>query len=488
MQPAPLHPPSFSHFEISEERGFLPVPDPLSSCSLCPDLEWLGQQLPKLLAARQLRNTINTMQDLIPGRKDDWTVDTYRFANRILSFVAHAYIWENPDHPLDRLPANLAVPWYEVSHRLGRPPVLSYASYALDNWRRLDPDRPIELDNIVLLQNFLGGLDEEWFVAVHVDIEAKAGAAMAAILRAQEAVFENQADDVITHLTALASAQEAMCSTLDRMPERCDPFIYYHRVRPFIHGWKNNPALPNGLVYEGVEEYQENSTVFSRRNRCPKLDYSGDGRGAGHYTRGRSLNRVSRRNASLHAACPPRLSRNVGTSARPQRPAPVVRIYYGPQIPQTRLMAGLSRMRTTSGTFSGHTSGLCRDLYSSAKRKTIQQSHFRRHRRHPVHGIPEETPGRNQANHAVIQRVSHFNKLRLCSEGKIQVPGFVPAAEPFCFGKSSQNQVGHTVALRVPCAVRRLRRRANSLRSNNARLFSGVDCTARPHYDARRAC
>ena len=262
MQTEPIQPRSLSHFEISGEHGFLPIPDPLPSCSCCPELEWLGHQLPNLLAARQLRNTINTMQDLIPSKKDDWTVDTYRYANRILSFAAHGYIWENPDHPLDRLPANLAVPWCEVSRKLGRPPVLSYASYALDNWRRLDPSRPIELDNVVLLQNFLGGLDEEWFVAVHIDIERKAGAAMAAILCAQEAVVENNADAVIIHLTALASAQEGMCSTLDRMPERCDPYIYYHRVRPFIHGWKNNPALPNGIVYAGVEEYQEAPQYF----------------------------------------------------------------------------------------------------------------------------------------------------------------------------------------------------------------------------------
>jgi indoleamine 2,3-dioxygenase len=247
---------------MSGERGFLPVPDPLVSCSLCPALEWLGGHLPKLLAARQLRNTINKMQDLIPGKKDDWTVDTYQYANRILSFAAHGYIWENPDHPLDRLPANLAVPWCEVSHRLGRPPVLSYASYALDNWRRLDPGQPIELDNVVLLQNFLGGLDEEWFVAVHVDIEAKAGPAMGAILRAQEAAEQHHPDEVTKELAALASALEGMCSTLDRMPERCDPFIYYHRVRPFIHGWKNNPALPNGIVYAGVEEYQEAPQYF----------------------------------------------------------------------------------------------------------------------------------------------------------------------------------------------------------------------------------
>jgi indoleamine 2,3-dioxygenase len=39
------------------------------------------------------------------------------------------------------------------------------------------------------------------------------------------------------------------------MPERCDPYIYYHRVRPYIHGWKNHPDLPEGLIYEGVAEY-----------------------------------------------------------------------------------------------------------------------------------------------------------------------------------------------------------------------------------------
>ncbi len=45
---------------------------------------------------------------------------------------------------------------------LGRPPVLSYASYALDNWRRIDRKNPIDLGNIALLQNFLGGQDEEY--------------------------------------------------------------------------------------------------------------------------------------------------------------------------------------------------------------------------------------------------------------------------------------------------------------------------------------
>jgi hypothetical protein len=66
------------------------------------------------------------------------------------------------------------------------------------------------------------------------------------------------------------------------------------------------------------------------------------------------------------------------------------------------------------------------------------------------------------------------------------VAGFRPGRpRPFCFGKRTQNHVGRGVALRVPCAVRQPRQRANSLRSNTARLFSGVGCTARPPNQAR---
>jgi indoleamine 2,3-dioxygenase len=41
-----------------------------------------------------------------------------------------------------------------------------------------------------------------------------------------------------------------------RMPEKCDPYIYYHRVRPFIFGTKDNPDLKNGLIYKGEFDNQ----------------------------------------------------------------------------------------------------------------------------------------------------------------------------------------------------------------------------------------
>jgi indoleamine 2,3-dioxygenase len=47
------------------------------------------------------------------------------------------------------------------------------------------------------------------------------------------------------------------------MPERCDPYVYYHRVRPYMFGWKGNPALPNGVYYAGVTEYHEQPQQFA---------------------------------------------------------------------------------------------------------------------------------------------------------------------------------------------------------------------------------
>jgi indoleamine 2,3-dioxygenase len=257
--PAPL---ALADFDISPERGFLPETDPLDHLAEEPILGYIGTELPKLLTARQFRRLIQDRAEIMGPVADDWGLDKFRCVMRTLSFAGHAYVWEDPEHPAVSLPPALARPWYEVARQLGRPPVLSYASYALHNWRRLDPGRPIELSNIVLQQNFLGGLDEEWFVLVHIEIEAEAGPALKALIDAQNAVQQNKEDDVLRGLMALASAQEAMRETLLRMPERCDPYIYYSRVRPYIHGWKNSPALPDGLVYEGVAAYQEKPQLF----------------------------------------------------------------------------------------------------------------------------------------------------------------------------------------------------------------------------------
>ena len=248
---APL---ALSDFGVSPDQGFLP-PDPLEQLPDSPMLNHLGLELPKLLSARRVRQFIEGGRQLLPSIPPTWQDLDYRAAMRILSFAGHAYVWEDPAQPAATLPAQLAQPWHDIAVKLGRPPVLSYASYALDNWRRLDPTRPIQLDNIVLLQNFLGGLDEEWFVVIHIQIERQAGPGLAGLIQAINGAASNKPDDVLDGLQRLAAAQTTMRDTLLRMKERCDPYMYYNRVRPYIHAWKNSPTLPQGLVYEGVTAY-----------------------------------------------------------------------------------------------------------------------------------------------------------------------------------------------------------------------------------------
>ncbi len=170
------------------------------------------------------------------------------------SFIVQAYVWGEAE-AAKILPRNIAVPYCKLADRIGQFPLLPYTSYTLDNWEKLDPAGAITLDNIRVIQNFYGGADENWFIMVHIEIEAKAGAALAAIPDLIEAVDAKDAASVQKYLHVIRGAWEQINPVFDRMPEKCDPYIYYHRVRPYIHGWKGNPALPEGLTYEGVEKY-----------------------------------------------------------------------------------------------------------------------------------------------------------------------------------------------------------------------------------------
>ncbi len=249
-----MKPAKIADFGITEEFGYLPTYDPAQSLSAGNE-EWdqFGKDLPKLLMGTNFRSRVKALPKF-NIEKLSGEAEVQR-AMLILSYIGQAYQWSD-NTAAHVMPANLALPWYEVGKLVGRPPILSYQSYASDNWRRFDKSGDIACGNIGLLQCFLGGQDEEWFILIHIEIEKKAGKALKAIEDAQLAVLENDAEKVEAALIKLRNALAAMYEVLGRMPERCDPYIYFHRVRPYIFGWRNNPSLPNGVIYEGVDEYK----------------------------------------------------------------------------------------------------------------------------------------------------------------------------------------------------------------------------------------
>ena len=259
--------------------GFLGQNDPLKFFSVkdptLDRLESIAKEIPKLLLTGSLQQTIKHMN---PG---DLSVDhvledshNLNLAMNYLSFLSHAYMWGDQE-PNELLPRVLAEPWVKAAKALERPPILSYASYCLENWYRVNPDEAISLENVALITNFLGGVDEDWFVTIHVCIE---DAAREAINAAQMISHLNTSSDhtnLVTGLSAIRDSMNRVNQIFKRMPEKCDPYIYYHRVRPFIFGTKDNPDLPNGLIYEG--EFNEEPQFFrgetgAQSSIIPSLD------------------------------------------------------------------------------------------------------------------------------------------------------------------------------------------------------------------------
>jgi indoleamine 2,3-dioxygenase len=235
------------------ERGFLPVRDPLLRVDdpALAGIDRLGADLPRLVYDGAFRS--KCADYLTPSLDWDALVKSKADAEIERLFVAFSYFASASVHApglpaVERLPACLAGPLVRLARRVDRPPILSYASYCLHNWRRLDPAGPVALGNIALLQNFSlpkeGKEDEDWFILVHVDIEARAGAALRAFQFARDAIAKADVKGLVALLESAAASMHAMNQTLNRMPEGCSADVYFKKVRPYIFGFTN-------IVYEG---------------------------------------------------------------------------------------------------------------------------------------------------------------------------------------------------------------------------------------------
>lgn len=220
----------------------------------------MAQELSKLMLSDYIRPALASLPPF-PTDKLQTERELWR-AMSMFCYMGSLYVLAPAQPVATSLPRSLAVGWYEVATRIGMPPMLTYATQAMYNWRRINPEGPIEVGNLTLNQNFLGGLDEEWFVTLHIQIEAEAAPALQVLLPMQTAVSHHDIPTIETSLLTIAETLQTMTTTLRRMPERCDPYIYYHRVRPYMFGWKDNPDMPGGMVYEGVEAYKGQPQQF----------------------------------------------------------------------------------------------------------------------------------------------------------------------------------------------------------------------------------
>ena len=266
-------------YGLSRERGFLShyeideigLPERFAPALRAAD------DLSALLTTGRARHWLERLPD---PEIEAWATsapeEQVRTAMVRYSFLVQAYVWAEPEPPR-HLPANLARPIVALADRLGQAPLLPYSAYVLDNWSRLDKAGAIALDNIRMHQNFLGGIDENWFVLVHVAIEAEAGVLLDCAVELVKAADAGDSARCEALLHEMDLAWEKIYAAFKRMVERCDPYIYFHRVRPYIHGWANNPALGEGLVYDGVAKFEMKPQAFrgqtgSQSSIVPAMD------------------------------------------------------------------------------------------------------------------------------------------------------------------------------------------------------------------------
>ncbi|KAI8982031.1 Indoleamine 2,3-dioxygenase [Mycotypha africana] len=256
----PLKP--LEYYDISEKTGFLPTTPPLRKL---PDpyfapWEEMMSDFNDLLLAGKLREKVHQLPLLDYRRLK--TVEEYRRAFLILCMLSHSYVWGKHEIASETLPANLAVPWIEIAEYLGVCPVVCHAAVVLWNYRLLDKEGPIELNNLAALATYSGSLDESWFYLVTTAIESAGAPCLSQIVDAITNIQEGHLDGLQTNLEIIRTALASMNDVLKRMYEKCDPYVFYWKIRPYLAGWENmaEAGLPLGLIYEGAESFWTEQT------------------------------------------------------------------------------------------------------------------------------------------------------------------------------------------------------------------------------------
>ncbi|KAJ5737137.1 uncharacterized protein N7483_002262 [Penicillium malachiteum] len=222
--------PSPEDYGISLKNGFLSPEPPLEALPNPYYARWeaIAARLQPLLLSKRVRPILNQLPVLSTSYLQ--TDAEWRRAYVVLVFMLHGYVWGG-DRPAEKIPPQLTIPLFEVCEHLEVPPVATYAGVCLWNYKPIFPDEPTDdLDNLACLQTFTGSLDEQWFYLVR--------------------------------LQQLAETLDEINALLHRMYENCDPYIFYHRIRPYLAGSKNmaDAGLPRGLLYDdghNVSEYRQ---------------------------------------------------------------------------------------------------------------------------------------------------------------------------------------------------------------------------------------
>ncbi|NP_001124529.1 indoleamine 2,3-dioxygenase 1 [Monodelphis domestica] len=238
-------------YNISEDLGFI-LEDPLEELP-DPYQPWirLAKNLPSLIDDQQLRDEVKKLPELsichLQGHKE------LRLAHLALGCITMGYVWEGGDKDVTQvLPRIIAVPFCEISKKLGLPPIMVYADCVLANWKKKDPSGPMTYDNMETLFAFPGGDCSKGFFLVSLLVERAAASAVKVIPDIFDAIINKNCNVLKEGLRTVSSSLREAEQTFHLVHEYVDPIDFFKILRIYLSGWKGNSLLPEGLKYEGV--------------------------------------------------------------------------------------------------------------------------------------------------------------------------------------------------------------------------------------------
>ncbi|KAM7328805.1 indoleamine 2,3-dioxygenase 1 isoform X1 [Alexandromys fortis] len=242
---------TLEEYHINEVVGFA-LPHPLEE--LPPAFEgWIriAKNLPKLIENGQLREEVEKLPTLSIDELKGHRLQ--RLAHLALGYITMAYVWNRGDGDIQKvLPRNIAVPYCQLSDKLGLPPILSYADCVLANWKKKDPNGPMTYENMDILFSFPGGDCGKGFFLVSLLVEIAASSAIQAVPTVCSAVQHQDQKALEKAFRDIAKSLDDAKTYFQRMRDFVDPNQFFNVLRIYLSGWKNNPKLPEGLLYEGV--------------------------------------------------------------------------------------------------------------------------------------------------------------------------------------------------------------------------------------------
>lgn len=246
---------NLADFDMSPVTGFLPSrsPPPLSGDGFSR-WEALLVDLPQLLKAKKLREEVDSLPEAEFSDATLKSEEEWRRAYVLLCYLGQGYVWMDGQAGLvSKVPKKLAVPWVAVSERIGLKPVITYATSVLYNFKLVDPTAPVDMHNLRTLQEFTGTKDETWFFMIHVCVEMAAAPG----LHAMACCFRHMADEdhasICKCLRTVKHSIQMIEKETNRMYDGCDPVVFFVILRPFLAGFKDLDAFPEGIIYEGVD-------------------------------------------------------------------------------------------------------------------------------------------------------------------------------------------------------------------------------------------